>query len=210
MGRIRLTEKIANSRSITARLDLIASELEQADPSLALAIDQISDHLEGRKALFGIGESFPTEVLKQKGYEFVERNADPDSDDPSDPYFDKKVAASQFISTLKDLSNILSKMKLFSAGLRFIYEDVADKGKEAQLKSILKKHGASFKTSSDIVDASIHGGTVNSLTAIAQKVIAETKEFPIWQKNYGLRFNAWYKKSVVKGKNMTGVGVWAK
>ena len=55
MGRIRLTEKMASSRSITARLDQIASELEPTKPQIALAIDHISDSLEGRIALFGIG-----------------------------------------------------------------------------------------------------------------------------------------------------------
>ena len=50
MPRIRLTEKMANSRSITARLDQIASEIENSYPKLALTIDQISDTLERNAA----------------------------------------------------------------------------------------------------------------------------------------------------------------
>jgi hypothetical protein len=34
---------------ITERLDIIASELEQADPKMALAIDQVSDRLENKR-----------------------------------------------------------------------------------------------------------------------------------------------------------------
>ena len=33
------------------RLDCIASEIEQVDPRIALAMDKVSDKLEGRKAL---------------------------------------------------------------------------------------------------------------------------------------------------------------
>ena len=50
MPRIRLTEKIAKTASFIERLDKIASELEQVDPRIALAIDQVSDRLESRKA----------------------------------------------------------------------------------------------------------------------------------------------------------------
>ena len=53
MSRIRLTEKMANSRSITARLDQIASEIENSYPKLALTIDQISDTLERNAAQLG-------------------------------------------------------------------------------------------------------------------------------------------------------------
>lgn len=50
MSRIRLTEKIAKIAAITERLDRIASELEQTNPKIALALDRISDKLEGRYA----------------------------------------------------------------------------------------------------------------------------------------------------------------
>ena len=50
MSRIRMTERIAKAASITERLDRIASELEHVDPRIALAIDQVSDQLEGRVA----------------------------------------------------------------------------------------------------------------------------------------------------------------
>ena len=48
MPRTRLTDRIAKTISITERLDIIASELEQVDPRIALAIDQVSDRLEKR------------------------------------------------------------------------------------------------------------------------------------------------------------------
>jgi hypothetical protein len=51
MPRTRLTDRIAKTASITERLDVIASELEQVDPRIALAIDQVSDSFESRKAL---------------------------------------------------------------------------------------------------------------------------------------------------------------
>ena len=50
MPRIRMTERIAKTASITERLDKIASELEQVNPQMALAIDLVSDRLEGREA----------------------------------------------------------------------------------------------------------------------------------------------------------------
>jgi hypothetical protein len=50
MPRIRLTDRIAKAISITERLDSLASELEPVDPRIALAIDQVSDKLEGRVA----------------------------------------------------------------------------------------------------------------------------------------------------------------
>jgi hypothetical protein len=59
MPRIRLTDKIAKTASITERLDKIASDLEQVDPQMALAIDQISDRLEGRN--FHLGSSIKPE-----------------------------------------------------------------------------------------------------------------------------------------------------
>jgi hypothetical protein len=46
MSRTRLTDRIARTTSITERLDIIASELEQVDPRSALIIDQVSDRLE--------------------------------------------------------------------------------------------------------------------------------------------------------------------
>ena len=51
MERIRLT-KIA---SITSKLDKIADEIQGDIPQAALALDRISDILEGKVALFGLG-----------------------------------------------------------------------------------------------------------------------------------------------------------
>lgn len=48
MPRTRLTDRIAKTTSITERLDTIATELEQVDPRIALAIDQVSDRLDGK------------------------------------------------------------------------------------------------------------------------------------------------------------------
>jgi hypothetical protein len=53
MSRTRLTDRVAKTASFTERLDKIASELEQVDPRLALAIDQISDHLDKRGMAIG-------------------------------------------------------------------------------------------------------------------------------------------------------------
>lgn len=50
MPRTRLTDRIAKTASITERLDKIATELEQVDPKMALAIDLVSDKLENRVA----------------------------------------------------------------------------------------------------------------------------------------------------------------
>lgn len=47
----KVLDKIKNklrTTNLTAKLDHIASELEQIDPRLALALDRISDALEGR------------------------------------------------------------------------------------------------------------------------------------------------------------------
>jgi hypothetical protein len=47
----KVLDKIKNklrTTNLTAKLDHIASELEQIDPRLALAVDRISDALEGR------------------------------------------------------------------------------------------------------------------------------------------------------------------
>jgi mevalonate kinase len=41
------------NRELTERLDRVASELEQINPALALAIDKISDHLDQRVAFTG-------------------------------------------------------------------------------------------------------------------------------------------------------------
>jgi len=69
--------RLTTVASITERLDSVASELEQEDPRVALAIDQISDRLDGREAFLGIGgpkKEFPIERLKQKGFNFASNN----------------------------------------------------------------------------------------------------------------------------------------
>jgi len=48
LDKINVKLNKAKTASITERLDIIASELEQIDPRIALAIDRISDKLEGR------------------------------------------------------------------------------------------------------------------------------------------------------------------
>lgn len=48
MSRIRMTERIPSS--ITAQLDEIAGDLEKIDLRVALAVDRVSDRLEGREA----------------------------------------------------------------------------------------------------------------------------------------------------------------
>ena len=46
MSRKRITDRIASEEKITDKLDRIASELEQAYPKLALALDGVSDRLD--------------------------------------------------------------------------------------------------------------------------------------------------------------------
>jgi hypothetical protein len=53
--RTRLTERIARTASFTEELDSIATEIEQVSPHLALELDKVSDVLEGRTSLFGLG-----------------------------------------------------------------------------------------------------------------------------------------------------------
>lgn len=64
MSRVRLTEKMANSRNITVKLDQVASELEDSYPQMALAIDRVSDILEGRKAGYQSPLIHPDQPLK--------------------------------------------------------------------------------------------------------------------------------------------------
>jgi len=63
--RNRLTDRIAKTASLVEDLDNVASEIEQINPRLALELDRISDVLEGKTALFGIGKPNSPDPLKK-------------------------------------------------------------------------------------------------------------------------------------------------
>lgn len=62
--RNRLTDRVAKTMSLTGKLDRIASELETEYPHIALAIDQISDKLDGALTAGGVS---PYGLTHQRG-----------------------------------------------------------------------------------------------------------------------------------------------
>jgi hypothetical protein len=142
--RVRLTDRVA---SITIRIDGVAEEFESIDPRIALALDRVSDQLEGKPPAPGVkppssgkptapGSKLNVKMLKPENLEGIKVKINM----RSGVMVDRRILTAEFMAREAGLSSVFKE--LFNKGKRAwenAWGAVKDKALRAQILALKTK-----------------------------------------------------------------------